>query len=155
MAGSRSTKRYGKSAEFAVAAFLSKHSDLVSVLPHDSYADVVFEWNNKLYRVQIKSTNVRRTESQGSYRFDLRKGGNNRTRHYPRGQQDLFALYCHPLEKIIFIADNRQNGCTYRHEDIVKIDTLESLEAAIQQVDNREKMEKLMSEKSPKTKGGA
>ncbi len=51
----RATERVGRSGEYLTAALISLVSDTVMVVPHGSEADLVFEHNNKLYKVQVKT----------------------------------------------------------------------------------------------------
>ena len=71
--------RIGRSGEFAVASQLALISDTVSLVPHNSYADIIFEYQRNLYKVQVKTSSKERKypHKDGDYRigwtFDLRR----------------------------------------------------------------------------------
>ena len=48
------TERVGRSGEYLTAALLSQISDTVLIVPHGSEADIVFEHEARLYKVQVK-----------------------------------------------------------------------------------------------------
>ena len=52
--------RIGRSGEFAVASQLALISDTVSLVPHNSYADIIFEYQRNLYKVQVKTSSKER-----------------------------------------------------------------------------------------------
>jgi hypothetical protein len=52
---SRTTERVGRSGEYFVASLLSQISDTVLMVPHSAEADLLFEYNNTLYKVQVKT----------------------------------------------------------------------------------------------------
>ena len=51
----RATERVGRSGEYLTAALLSQISDTVLIVPHGSEADIVFEHEARLYKVQVKT----------------------------------------------------------------------------------------------------
>ena len=54
--------RIGRSGEFAVASQLALISDTVSLVPHNSYADIIFEYQRNLYKVQVKTSSKERND---------------------------------------------------------------------------------------------
>ena len=63
--------RIGRSGEFAVASQLALISDTVSLVPHNSYADIIFEYQRSLYKVQVKTSSKERKypHKDGDYRI--------------------------------------------------------------------------------------
>ena len=78
---SRKTERVGRSGEFLTASVLAKVSDTVVVVPHSAEADVIFEWNSKLYKCQVKTRTGIEKGGIG-WRFDLRRGSHSKSRKY-------------------------------------------------------------------------
>ena len=89
----RATERVGRSGEYLTAALLSQVSDTVLVVPHGSEADIVFEHENKLYKVQVK-TSSKINKGRVNWRFDMRRGSHSRDRQYQHQAIDIFALVC-------------------------------------------------------------
>ena len=115
----RATERVGRSGEYLTAALLSQVSDTVLVVPHGSEADIVFEHENKLYKVQVK-TSSKINKGRVNWRFDMRRGSHSRDRQYQQRnfgvlnmiivdnintQQaiDIFALVCLKYRNAVFI----------------------------------------------------
>lgn len=79
----RETERIGRSGEYLACSVLARESDTVTIMPHTSHADVIFEWKHKLYRCQVKTvTHIEKTKK--NWRFDIRKGITTTGRHYKK-----------------------------------------------------------------------
>ena len=98
---SRKTERIGRSGEFLTASVLSLVSDTVSVIPHGSHADVLFEWENKIYKCQVKTKSKIGTHDK-NWRFDFRRGSHTKQRRYDAGYIDIYALVCLKYKTICF-----------------------------------------------------
>jgi hypothetical protein len=88
---SRTTERVGRSGEYFVAALLSQISDTVLIVPHSAEADVLFQYNNTLYKVQVK-TKTKIEKHRANWRFDMRRGSHTKNRNYEDGAIDIFAF---------------------------------------------------------------
>ena len=98
---SRKTERVGRSGEFLTASVLSLVSDTVSVIPHGSHADVLFEWENKIYKCQVKTKSKIGTHDK-NWRFDFRRGSHTKNRNYDKGSIDIYALVSLEHQTICF-----------------------------------------------------
>ena len=88
---SRITERVGRSGEYFVASLLSQISDTVLVIPHSAEADILFQYDNILYKVQVK-TKTKIEKHRTNWRFDMRRGSHTKNRNYEDGSIDIFAL---------------------------------------------------------------
>jgi len=98
---SRKTERVGRSGEFLTASVLSLLSDTVSVIPHGSHADILFEWEDKIYKCQVKTKSKIGTHDKG-WRFDFRRGSHTKNRNYDKGSIDIYALVSLEHQTICF-----------------------------------------------------
>ena len=98
----RATERVGRSGEYLTAALLSLVSDTVLIVPHGSEADIVFEHNNKLYKVQVKTSSKINT-GRVNWRFDMRRGSHSKDREYQKQAVDIFALVSLKYRNVVFI----------------------------------------------------
>tara|TARA_R100001163_G_C5058434_1_gene195032 strand:- start:584 stop:1036 length:453 start_codon:yes stop_codon:yes gene_type:complete len=142
-----SIDRIGRSGEFAVASQLALVSDTVSLVPHNSYADIIFEYQRNLYKVQVKTSSKERKypHKDGDYRigwtFDLRRKRKSKDvklqKYGAEGQFDIdiFALYCLPYNSIIFIAfKDAPTKYTCSDEDFAKNDSQTSLNIVLEEL---------------------
>lgn len=110
----RHSERVGRSGEFAVCSWLSDYSDLVNLIPHGSHADIIFEYQDYLLKCQVKTVTQERSyisrSTKKPYRsgwsWDLRRSANSSERNYLHKQIDIYALYCKPKNKIVWISAN-------------------------------------------------
>tara|TARA_R110002012_G_scaffold315292_1_gene528979 strand:- start:44 stop:445 length:402 start_codon:yes stop_codon:yes gene_type:complete len=116
---SRTTERIGRSGEFLTASVLAKVSDTVVVVPHSAEADVIFEWNSKLYKCQVKTRTGIEKGGIG-WRFDLRRGSHSKSRRYKKNSIDVFALISVPYNTIYFLPFNCQKGSITISDEIMK-----------------------------------
>ena len=139
-------KKIGRMAEYYIAYILSEVSDTVTIVPHNSVADIIFEYENKLIKCQVKALAHKRPvisrhtgrRYRSNYKLDLRRGSGTKDRLYNSSQIDIFGIYIHPLNKAIFLPflENRKNY-SWSDNFIKKTDTLESLEDSVQQILNK------------------
>ena len=122
----RATERVGRSGEYLTAALLSQVSDTVMVVPHGSEADLVFEHNNKLYKVQVK-TQSKIEKSRKNWRFDMRRGANTKNRNYKEQAVDIFALASLLHRNVVFIKPMDQNQLTISDEHMKNNDPVKNL----------------------------
>lgn len=143
----RQSERLGRAGEYYVCSVLSTLSDTVTILPHGSTADVLFEWNNKIYKCQVKTVSKKHSviskhtgrKYRTNYKFDLRRGSHSKERKYIDGEIDVFALYIQPEQKVIFIpASISKRSFRFDNEKILKINTDETFFDSVQQVLNRD-----------------
>ena len=50
----RVTERLGRSGEYFTASVLALVSDTVIIVPHGAEADIIFDYEDKLYKCQVK-----------------------------------------------------------------------------------------------------
>ena len=122
----RATERVGRSGEYLTAALLSLVSDTVMVVPHGSEADLVFEHNNKLYKVQVKTSSKINT-GRVNWRFDMRRGSHSKDRQYQKQAVDIFALVSLKYRNVVFIKPIDQNQITIADEHMKNNDSVKNL----------------------------
>ena len=122
----RATERVGRSGEYLTAALLSLVSDTVMVVPHGSEADLVFEHNNKLYKVQVKTSSKINT-GRVNWRFDMRRGSHSKDREYQKQAVDIFALVSLKYRNVVFIKPMDQNQITIADEHMKNNDSVKNL----------------------------
>lgn len=122
----RATERVGRSGEYLTAALLSLVSDTVMVVPHGSEADLVFEHNNKLYKVQVKTSSKINT-GRVNWRFDMRRGSHSKDREYQKQAVDIFALVSLKYRNVVFIRPMDQKQITIADEHMKNNDSVKNL----------------------------
>ena len=128
----RRSERIGRSGEYLTCSVLARESDTVTVMPHTSHADVIFEWKHKLYRCQVKTvTHIENRKK--NWRFDLRKGITTTGRHYNKNQIDIIAMVNLEYQTICFKAfsDCQTTQITIKDEIMKSINSVESLKEAM------------------------
>ena len=98
---SRQSERVGRSGEYLVASVLSAFSDTVTVMPHGSKADIIFEVDHTLYKCQVK-TQKQIEKARKNWRFDLRCGSHSKNRFYKKGDIDVYAMVALNCHKVLF-----------------------------------------------------
>ncbi len=99
---SRQTERIGRSGEYLACSCIARETDTVTIMPHGSHADIVFEWNMTMYRCQVKTvTHIEKRRI--SWRFDLRKGSHSNQRRYVDNMIDVYALVNLKYQNIYFL----------------------------------------------------
>ena len=128
---SRKTERIGRSGEFLTASVLSLLSDTVSVIPHGSHADILFEWEDKIYKCQVKTKSKIGTHDKG-WRFDFRRGSHTKNRSYDKGNIDIYALVSLEHQTICFHPFTCSRMQTTISDQIMKnLCSLDSFETAM------------------------
>ncbi len=122
----RATERVGRSGEYLTAALLSLVSDTVLIVPHGSEADIVFEHENKLYKVQVKTSSKINT-GRVNWRFDMRRGSHSKYREYQKQAVDIFALVSLKYRNVVFIRPMDQNQITIADEHMKNNDSVKNL----------------------------
>ena len=121
------------------------YSDSVSIIPHSSHADLIFEYENKLYKCQVKTTSKKQKviskhtgkSYRANYKVEFRRGSHTKNREYKKGQIDIFAVVIYPKNKVIFIPANiKKNSVRFSDKEIEEISTGQSLKDSIQQILN-------------------
>lgn len=123
----RQSERVGRSGEYLVASVLSAFSDTVTVMPHGSKADIIFEVGQTLYKCQVK-TQKQIEKARKSWRFDLRCGSHSKVRFYNKGDIDVYALVALNCQKVMFLFPDGRKQLTVQDEDIQAIDSLKNVE---------------------------
>ena len=122
---SRRSERVGRSGEYLVASVLSAFSDTVTVMPHGSKADIIFEVGQTLYKCQVK-TQKQIEKARKSWRFDLRCGSHSKTRFYNKGDIDIYALVALNCQKVMFFFPDGSKQVTVQDKDIQATDSLQN-----------------------------
>lgn len=131
----RRSERIGRSGEYLTCSVLARESDTVTVMPHTSHADVIFEWEHKLYRCQVKTvTHIE--DRKKNWRFDLRKGITTTGRHYKKDQIDIIAMVNLEYQTVCFKAfsDCKTTQITIKDEIMKSINSVESLKEAMESI---------------------
>ena len=114
---SRTTERVGRSGEYFVAALLSQISDTVLIIPHSAEADVLFQYNNTLYKVQVK-TKTKIEKHRANWRFDMRRGSHTKNRSYENGAIDIFAFVSLEHMNVVFRKADDTHSVTIKDEEM-------------------------------------
>jgi len=134
----RTTERIGRQGEFYTCGFLAGFSDTVTLVPHGSEADILFDYDSNIYKCQVK-TRTKPRKGSINWRFDLRRGSHTKNRRYQEGQIDIYALYCKPHEKIYFIPfDSKMTSITIFNEEMKKTKSEETLLNSLDQLKERD-----------------
>ena len=131
----RETERIGRSGEYLACSVLARESDTVTIMPHTSHADVIFEWKHKLYRCQVKTvTHIEKTKK--NWRFDIRKGITTTGRHYKKDQIDIIAMVNLKYQTICFRAfsDCQTTQITIKDEIMKSNNSIDSLKDAMESI---------------------
>lgn len=131
----RKTERIGRSGEYLACSVIARESDTVTVMPHTSHADVIFEWKSKLYRCQVKT--VTHIEAKyKNWRFDIRKGITTTGRHYKKNQIDIVAMVNLKYQTICFRAfsDCQTTQITIKDEIMKSTNSIDSLKEAMESI---------------------
>lgn len=131
----RKTERIGRSGEYLVCSVIARESDTVTVMPHTSHADVIFEWKSKLYRCQVKT--VTHIEAKyKNWRFDIRKGRTTTGRHYKKNQIDIVAMVNLKYQTICFRAfcDCQTTQITIKDEIMKSTNSIQSFKDAMRSI---------------------
>ena len=128
----RRSERIGRSGEYLTCSVLARESDTVTVMPHTSHADVIFEWEHKLYRCQVKTVTHLEYKYK-NWRFDLRKGITTTGRHYKKDQIDIIAMVNLEYQTVYFKAfsDCKTTQITIKDEIMKSTNSVESLKEAM------------------------
>lgn len=114
---SRTTERVGRSGEYFVASLLSQISDTVLMVPHSAEADVLFQYNNTLYKVQVK-TKTKIEKHRANWRFDMRRGSHTKNRSYENGSIDIFAFVSLEHMNVVFRKPSNVSNITIKDEEM-------------------------------------
>jgi len=131
----RRSERIGRSGEYLTCSVLARESDTVTIMPHTSHADVIFEWKHKLYRCQVKTvTHIEKRKK--NWRFDIRKGITTTGRHYNKDQIDIIAMVNLKYQTICFKAfsDCQTAQITIKDEIMKSTNSIDSLKEAMESI---------------------
>ena len=123
---SRTTERVGRSGEYFVAALLSQISDTVLIVPHSAEADVLFQYNNTLYKVQVK-TKTKIEKHRANWRFDMRRGSHTKNRSYENGAIDIFAFVSLQHMNVVFRKADDTHSVTIKDEEMKNNKPIENI----------------------------
>ena len=123
---SRTTERVGRSGEYFVASVLSRISDLVLVVPHSAEADILFQYKNSLYKVQVK-TKTKIEKHRANWRFDMRRGSHTKNRNYEDGSIDIFAFVSLEHMNVVFRKFSKAITITIKDKEIKDNNPIENI----------------------------
>ena len=118
-------------------------SDSVTILPHSSHADIIFEYKSKLYKCQVKTASKKERviskhtgkSYRTNWRFDFRRGSFTKNRAYLKGQVDIYACCIMPLNKVVFLSSSYPaQSIRFSDKQIEEIDSVKSLDSALEKV---------------------
>ena len=122
----QATERVGRFGEYLTAAILSQVSDTVTIVPHNSSADIIFEHNLKLYKCQVK-TQSKIEQGRENWRFDMRKGQRVAHRRYKDNEIDVFAFVSIPHRNVVFSRPLDQGRLTIVDEHMKNNDAVNNI----------------------------
>jgi|TARA_B100001059_G_scaffold233613_1_gene274062 hypothetical protein len=128
----RATERIGRSGEYLTCSVIARETDTVTVMPHGANADIIFEYDNQMYRCQVKTvTHIEK--ARNSWRFDLRKGSHSKSREYKENTIDIFALVNLKYQNVYFLPFNNCKYLQYSvHDEPMKaVNSIESFREAM------------------------
>jgi hypothetical protein len=123
---SRITERVGRSGEYFVASLLSQISDTVLVIPHSAEADILFQYDNIVYKVQVK-TKTKIEKNRTNWRFDMRRGSHTKNRNYEDGSIDIFAFVSLQYMNVVFRKSDKANNVTIRDKEMKDNNPIENI----------------------------
>ena len=116
---------------------IARETDTVTIMPHGSHADIIFEYDNQMYRCQVKTvTHIEK--ARNSWRFDLRKGSHSKSRQYKKNTIDIFALVNLKYQNVYFLPFNNCKFLQYSvHDEPMKaVNSIESFKEAMDAIIN-------------------
>ena len=131
----RATERIGRSGEYLTCSVIARETDTVTIMPHGSHADIIFEYDNQMYRCQVKTvTHIEK--GRISWRFDLRKGSHSKTRKYQDNTIDVFALVNLKYQNVFFLPFSNCKYLQYSvHDEAMKsVDSIKSFQNAMDSI---------------------
>jgi hypothetical protein len=123
---SRTTERVGRSGEYFVASLLCQISDTVLVVPHSAEADILFQHDNILYKVQVK-TKTKIEKHRANWRFDMRRGSHTKNRNYEDGSIDIFAFVSLEHMNVVFRKPSKAITITIKDKEIKDNNPIENI----------------------------
>ena len=123
---SRITERVGRSGEYFVASLLSQISDTVLVIPHSAEADILFQYDNTVYKVQVK-TKTKIEKNRANWRFVMRRGSHTKNRNYEDGSIDIFAFVSLQYMNVVFRKSNKANNVTIKDKEMKDNNPIENI----------------------------
>ena len=123
---SRTTERVGRSGEYFVASLLSQISDTVLVVPHSAEADILFQYKNTLYKVQVK-TKTKIEKHRANWRFDMRRGSHTKNRNYEDGSIDIFAFVSLEHMNVVFRKPSKAINITIQDKEMKDSNPIENI----------------------------
>ena len=110
--------RIGRIGEILTSLWLDK-INVPNEICHVAGADIIAEYHNIIYRIQVKARQKKDFNRHGNrrsvYAFQICKGGNKVK--LTREDCDIVALVCIPLEKVIFCHVDSNIKITTRLKD--------------------------------------
>ena len=116
---------------------IARETDTVTIMPHGSHADIIFEYDDQMYRCQVKTvTHIEK--ARNSWLFDLRKGSHSKSRHYKENTIDVFALVNLKYQNVYFLPFNNCKFLQYSvHDEPMKaVNSIESFREAMDAIIN-------------------
>ena len=133
----RATERIGRSGEYLTCSVIARETDTVTIMPHGSHADIIFEYDDQMYRCQVKTvTHIEK--ARNSWRFDLRKGSHSKSRQYKKNTIDIFALVNLKYQNVYFLPFNNCKFLQYSvHDEPMKaVNSIKSFREAMDAIIN-------------------
>ena len=123
---SRPTDKVGKAGEYLTASILSMVCEDVVLTTPPSTTDIIFQYQDKLYKCQVKAKS-KIEPTRENWRFDLRRSGNTKEREYKDNAVDIFALVSIPHRNVVFVPKLPQSQITLIDEHMKNNDAVKNL----------------------------
>ena len=123
---SRPTDKVGKAGEYLTASILSMVCEDVVLTTPPSTTDIIFQYQDKLYKCQVKAKS-KIESTRENWRFDLRRSGNTKEREYKDNAVDIFALVSIPHRNVVFVPKLPQSQITLIDEHMKNNDAIKNL----------------------------
>jgi hypothetical protein len=106
-------QRVALAGEYLVASYLLRYCDSAILAPEGHTSDIILDHENKLYRIQVKTTNsIYHKRNQQYYRWNFRSNRESnrqsKEQRYGSGQIDIFVLWHCLLIKYFFLLMKRR-----------------------------------------------
>lgn len=96
------THKTGRAGEYLACSFISLIAESVMIPSEGCTSDIVFEYQDTFYRVQVK-TKSKMEKHRINWRFDLRRGKLVKDRNYSQDSVEIFALVCLEYMNVVFV----------------------------------------------------
>ncbi len=123
----------GRAGEHLVAYFLSFIAENVFFTHPNSMADIVFEYKNKFYLVQVK-TKSKMNKDRINWRYDIRKNYQRRNRTPEKDLIDIFAFVNTKYTSVIFSLPPKTSQITFLDDYMKNNDPIKNIKNLLEEI---------------------